>query len=72
MKSETVYWSKNLRPNVRHQRVSRRLQRILEDYFWELDPDGEIFNLPLWMLLSMILACSTRISFYVSGEQKLS
>lgn len=31
-------------PNVIHQRVSRRLQRILEDYFWEVDPEGEIFK----------------------------
>jgi aerobic-type carbon monoxide dehydrogenase small subunit (CoxS/CutS family)/transcriptional regulator with XRE-family HTH domain len=34
-------------PNVSHQRVSRKLQRILEDYFLESDPQGEIFNAPL-------------------------
>lgn len=34
-------------PNVPHQRVSRRLQRILEDYFWEMDPTGEVLNAPL-------------------------
>ena len=34
-------------PSVIHQRVSRRLQRMLEDYFWKLDPEGEIFNAPL-------------------------
>ena len=26
-------------PNVMHQRVSRRLQRLLEDYFWIVDPE---------------------------------
>lgn len=26
-------------PNVMHQRVSRRLQRLLEDYFWGVDPE---------------------------------
>ena len=35
-------------PNVMHQRVSRRLQRILEDYFWEVDSQGETF-MPPWM-----------------------
>ncbi len=34
-------------PNVMHQRVSRRLQRLLEDYFWEFDAEGEVFNAPL-------------------------
>jgi excisionase family DNA binding protein len=34
-------------PSFQHQRVSRRLQRILEDYFHETDPKGEVFNAPL-------------------------
>jgi len=34
-------------PNVIHQRVSRRLQRILEDYFWEKNSEGEVFYAPL-------------------------
>jgi Uma2 family endonuclease len=34
-------------PSCQHQRVSRRLQRILEDYFYEKDPQGEVFNAPL-------------------------
>ncbi|NLJ56429.1 MAG: DNA-binding protein [Firmicutes bacterium] len=34
-------------PSFQHQRVSRRLQRILEDYFHETDPKAEIFNAPL-------------------------
>ncbi len=53
-----------------HQRVSRRLQRILEDYFWELDPDGEIFNAPLDVTFHDISVVQPDL-FYVSGEQKL-
>ena len=34
-------------PNIIHQRVSRRLHRILEDYFWEVDPEGEVLCAPL-------------------------
>jgi excisionase family DNA binding protein len=34
-------------PSVIHQRASRKLQRILEDYFEETDPNGEVFNAPL-------------------------
>lgn len=39
-------------PYVHHQRVSRRLQRLLEDYFTPKDPAGEIFNAPIDMTLS--------------------
>ncbi len=39
-------------PYVHHQRVSRRLQRLLEDYFTLQDPVGEIFNAPIDMTLS--------------------
>jgi Uma2 family endonuclease len=56
-------------PNVIHQRVSRRLQRILEDYFWEVDPEGEIFNAPLDVTLLDITVVQPDV-FYVSGEQK--
>jgi Uma2 family endonuclease len=56
-------------PNVPHQRVSRRLQRILEDYFWEYDPEGEIFNAPLDVTLHDITVVQPDL-FYVSGEQK--
>ncbi|MGI5822460.1 MAG: Uma2 family endonuclease [Dethiobacteria bacterium] len=34
-------------PSFQHQRVSRRLQRILEDYFHKTDPRGEVFDAPL-------------------------
>lgn len=57
-------------PNVMHQRVSRRLQRILEDFFWKLDPEGEIFNAPLDVTFHDISVVQPDL-FYVSGEQKL-
>lgn len=40
-------------PSFHHQRVSRRLQRILEDYFNEADPKGEVFDAPLDLTLAM-------------------
>ncbi len=57
-------------PNVMHQRVSRRLQRILEDYFWKVDPDGEVFDAPLDVTFHDITVVQPDL-FYVSGEQKL-
>ncbi len=39
-------------PSIEHQRISRRLQRILEDYFAKTDPEGEIFDAPLDVTLS--------------------
>lgn len=56
-------------PNVMHQRVSRRLQRVLEEYFWEVDPHGEIFNAPLDVTFHNITVVQPDL-FYVSGEQK--
>lgn len=56
-------------PNVRHQRVSRRLQRILEDYFAQADPEGEIFDAPLDVTFHDITVVQPDL-FYVSGEQK--
>lgn len=57
-------------PSVLHQRASHKLHRILEDYFWKVDPEGEIFNAPLDV---------TPIDFnvvqpdllYISGEQNI-
>lgn len=56
-------------PSVIHQRVSRRLQRMLEDYFWKLDPEGEIFNAPLDVTFHDTSIVQPDL-FYVSGEQK--
>lgn len=55
-------------PSVIHQRASRKLQRILEDYFEEVDPDGEVFNAPLDVTP---LDCNVVQPdlFYVAGEQ---
>lgn len=57
-------------PNVLHQRVSRRLQRILEDYFAVADPEGEVFGAPLDVTFYDISVVQPDL-FYVSGEQKL-
>ena len=56
-------------PNVPHQRASRRLQRILEDYFWQADPAGEVFNAPLDVTFNDFNVVQPDI-FYVAGEQK--
>ena len=56
-------------PNVLHQRVSRRLHRILEDYFWKYDPQGEIFGAPLDVTFYNHTVVQPDL-FYVSGEQR--
>ena len=52
-----------------HQRVSCRLQRILDDYFREVDPEGEIFGAPLDVTLTDYTVVQPDL-LYVSGEQK--
>ena len=39
-------------PSVHHQRVSRRLQRLLEEYFASRDSTGEVFDAPIDVTLS--------------------
>lgn len=56
-------------PSVLHQRVSRKLQRIMEDYFWKTDPGGEIFGAPLDVTFQDITVVQPDL-FYISGEQK--
>ncbi len=56
-------------PNVPHQRVSRRLQRLFEDYFWKVDPGGELFNAPLDTTFGDITVVQPDL-LYVSGEQQ--
>ncbi len=56
-------------PNVMHQRASRRIHRILEDYFWQVDPEGEVFAAPLDVTLLDTNVVQPDI-LYVSGEQK--
>ena len=56
-------------PSVMHQRVSRRLQRILEDYFWQVDSAGEIFNAPLDVTPLDYNVVQPDL-FYVTGDRK--
>ena len=55
-------------PSFHHQRVSRRLQRILEDYFNEIDPKGEVFNAPLDLNLTMHTVVQPDL-MYLPGSQ---
>ena len=55
--------------NVPHQRVSRRLQRLLEDYFLAVDPAGEVFDAPLDLTLGKYTVVQPDL-FYVSSQQK--
>ncbi|MFO8060479.1 MAG: Uma2 family endonuclease, partial [Bacillota bacterium] len=55
-------------PNVMHQRVSRRLQRLLEDYFGQADPRGEVFDAPLDVTMGEKNVVQPDL-FYVSGKQ---
>lgn len=57
-------------PSVLHQRVSRRLQRILEDYFEKNDPEGETFNAPLDVTFHDVTVVQPDL-FHVAGDQKL-
>lgn len=54
--------------DVAHQRCSRRLQRILETYFWQIDPRGEIFSSPLGISLDGSFLLPDLV--YISGEQR--
>lgn len=56
-------------PNVMHQRVSLRLIRILEDFFWEAEPEGEVFIAPLDVTFGDFTVVQPDL-FYVSGDQK--
>jgi Uma2 family endonuclease len=56
-------------PSVMHQRVSRRLLRILEDYIWQVDPEGEVFNAPLDVTFHDITVVQPDL-FYVSQKDK--
>lgn len=56
-------------PNVLHQLVSGRLQRILYDYFNEIDPEGTVFYAPLDVTLNEINVVQPDL-FYLTGDQK--
>ncbi len=57
-------------PSYIHQRASRKLERILEDYFWQVDPDGEIFDAPLDVTLPDFNVVQPDI-LYISGQQNI-
>lgn len=56
-------------PIVIHQRVSRRLQRMLEDYFATVDSTGEVFNAPLDVTLGEYTVVQPDL-FYMAGGQE--
>ena len=58
-------------PNVMHQRVSRRLQRILEDYFSKVDPEGEVFDAPLDVTLSDYNVVQPDLFYIASTQNKI-
>lgn len=58
-------------PNVMHQRVSRRLQRILEDYFWKVDPESDIFNAPLDVTFSDTTVVQPDLFYIPSSENNI-
>ncbi len=56
-------------PYVHHQRVSRRLQRLLEDYLALRDPAGEVFNAPIDVTLSDTNVIQPDL-VYIPGENR--
>ena len=54
MKNAECYLSKTglaVVPILQHQRTSRRLQRVLEDFFFQAYPQGELFNSPVNLVI---------------------
>lgn len=56
-------------PDVLHQRVVRRLLRVLEDFFCIFDPAGEVFIAPLDVTFQDMSVVQPDL-FYVAGEQR--
>lgn len=59
---------KKLPPVVLHQRITRRFTRILEDYFWQYDPKGEVFGAPLTVTFQDTTVVQPDL-FYISSQQ---
>ncbi|HHY09015.1 MAG TPA: helix-turn-helix domain-containing protein [Firmicutes bacterium] len=55
-------------PTYQHQRVSRRLQRLLVNYFEKEDPAGEVFNAPLDVYLDDYTVVQPDL-FYLPGTR---
>lgn len=65
------FFVKEPTPVVQHQRISRRLQRILEDYFLETNPHGEVFDAPLDVILSIHSTVQPDL-IYIADTKKLA
>lgn len=61
--------TKDPSPIVLHQRVSSRLQEKLRAYFKSVDPEGEVFDAPLDVVLSDITVVQPDL-FYIAGKDK--
>lgn len=57
-------------PVVLHQRVARRLQRLLEDYFAVSAPGGEVFNAPLDVTLGDHTVVQPDIFVMIVGQEQ--
>lgn len=57
--------------SVEHQRVSRRLLRILEDYFRKIDPKGEVFYAPLDTTLEDTTIVQPDILYVAGGQREI-
>jgi Uma2 family endonuclease len=57
-------------PNVLHQRVVGRLHLVLNEYFRQKDPDGEVFLAPLDVVFSEYTVVQPDL-LYVSCEQHI-
>lgn len=56
-------------PNVIHQRVSRNLYKILDHYFAQTEPEGEVFFAPLDVTMHEYNVVQPDL-FYVTGAQE--
>lgn len=56
-------------PSIRHQRISSRLQGALRDYFRAVDPEGEILDAPLDVVLSEKNVVQPDL-LYIPGSEK--
>ncbi len=54
-----------------HQRVSRRLQRILEDYFAVADPQGEVLDAPLDVTFHDISVVQPDLLYVAAGQKMI-
>ena len=58
-------------PNVMHQRVAVRLLRTVDDYFHQVDPDGETFCAPLDVTLGEKTVVQPDLLYIASDQQDI-